>query len=48
MREVFGSPATAAAQANAMVGSFVGFSDAVVSLVQAAIPTSMKGFPGCR
>ena len=45
-REVSGSPATAAAPANATVGSFVGFSNAVVSPVQAAIPASTRGVSG--
>ena len=45
MREVSGSPA---ALANATVGSFVGFSDAVVLPVQAAISMSTRGFSGRR
>ena len=45
-REVYGSPAIAAAPANATVGSFVGFSDAVMSPVQAVIPASTRGVSG--
>ena len=45
-REVSGSPATVAALVNATVGSFVGFSNAVVSLVQVAILASMMGVSG--
>ena len=45
-REVSGSPATVAALVNATVGSFVGFSDAVVSPVQVAIPASTMGVSG--